>query len=161
MYNNYKNIRQGADILNTHDTINDVLVKLFNEIWELEEDAIITGEFKNITVNDMHIIEAIGPDEGKNMSAIARLLGITVGSLTTSMNGLVKKDYVVRERSELDRRVVNIRLTDKGMRAYEQHDNFHKKMTDAVINSLDETEVPVLTKTLSALSQFFREFKTQ
>lgn len=38
----------------------------------------------------MHIIEAVGL-EGGNMSSIAAKLDITVGSLTTSMNSLVKK----------------------------------------------------------------------
>ena len=77
--------------MSIHDTVNDILVNLFREILVVEENAIITGEFKNITVNDMHIIEAVGL-EGRNMSAIAKALGITVGSLTTSMNGLVKKE---------------------------------------------------------------------
>ena len=41
-------------------TINYVLVNLINEIWEVEGKAIITDEFKDITNNDMHVIEAIG-----------------------------------------------------------------------------------------------------
>ena len=51
----------------------------------------ITEEFKDLTNNDMHIIEAIGLGTGNNMSTIAKKLGITVGSLTTSMNSLVNK----------------------------------------------------------------------
>ena len=84
--------------------INDILVNLFHEIWELEEKAIITEEFKDLTNNDMHVIEAIGLGEGNNMSSIARKLNITVGSLTTAMNSLVNKAYVERRRSEKDRR---------------------------------------------------------
>lgn len=61
--------------------INQILVSLINEIWELEEKAIITDEFKDLTNNDMHVIEAIGLGEGNNMSSIARKLNITVGSL--------------------------------------------------------------------------------
>ena len=49
--------------MDAYKTINDTLVHLFNEIWELEEKAIITEEFKDITNNDMHIIEAIGLGE--------------------------------------------------------------------------------------------------
>ena len=30
------------NVVNTYETINDVLVHLFNEIWELEEKALIT-----------------------------------------------------------------------------------------------------------------------
>ena len=75
--------------MNAYETINDILVHLFNEIWELEEKAIITEEYKDISNNDMHIIEAIGLGKGNNMSAIAKNLNITVGSLTTSMISLV------------------------------------------------------------------------
>ena len=53
-------------------TINYVLVNLINEIWEVEGKAIITDEFKDITNNDMHVIEAIGLGEGNNMSTMQR-----------------------------------------------------------------------------------------
>ncbi|MCI8784296.1 MAG: winged helix DNA-binding protein [Dorea sp.] len=136
-------------------TINNVLVNLINEIWELEEKAIITEEFKDLTNNDMHVIEAVGTGDGKNMSSIARKLNITVGSLTTAMNSLVNKKYVERRRSEEDRRVVFVKLTPKGIRAFRHHEDYHRQMTQAVVDKLDETEMPVLLKTLDALSEFF------
>ena len=145
--------------MDTYKAINDILVHLFNEIWELEEKAIITEEYKDITNNDMHIIEAIGLGEGNNMSMIAKKLNITVGSLTTSMNSLVKKKYAERIRSEEDRRVVYIRLTEKGIKAYHHHEEFDKKMTDAVVEALDQEEVPVLVKTLNSLAEFFRSYR--
>lgn len=106
----------------------------------------------------MHIIEAIGLGTGNNMSTIAKKLGITVGSLTTSMNSLVNKKYAVRHRSEEDRRIVNIQLTEKGEKAYYHHANFHKKMVEAVVETLDEEEIPVLTKALDNLYQFFKTY---
>lgn len=147
--------------MNAHETINDILVHLFNEIWELEEEAIITEEYKDISNNDMHIIEAIGPGVDSTMSMVAKKLGITAGSLTTSVNSLVNKKYVVRERSESDRRVVYIRLTEKGRRAFLHHKDFHMQMTDAVIQSLDADEIPVLLKTLNSLSEFFRGYQAK
>ncbi|EGG82247.1 hypothetical protein HMPREF9477_01256 [Lachnospiraceae bacterium 2_1_46FAA] len=144
--------------MNTYETINDILVHLFNEIWELEEKAIITEEFKDITNNDMHIIEVIGLGEGSPMSAIAKKMNVTAGTLTTSMNSLVNKKYAVRERSEEDRRVVYIKLTEKGKKAYEHHAQFHHQMTEAVIKKLNEEEIPVLLKTLEGLSEFFRNY---
>ena len=143
--------------MNAYETINDILVHLFNEIWELEEKAIITEEYKDISNNDMHIIEAIGLGKD-NMSAIAKKLNITVGSLTTSMNSLVNKKYAVRIRSEEDRRVVYIRLTKKGEKAYRHHEDFHTQMTQAVVDKLTEEEIPVLLKTLNGLSEFFRNY---
>ena len=125
---------------------------------KLEEEAIITDEFKDITNNDMHIIEAVGLSGENTMSVVAKKLGITAGSLTTSVNSLVNKKYVIRQRSEEDRRVVFLKLTAKGKRAYEHHREYHRQMTDAVISRLDENEVAVLIKTLNGLSEFFRGY---
>ena len=144
--------------MDAYESINKILVHLFNDIWGLEEKAVITEEFKDLTNNDMHIIEVVGLGDGNNMSTIAKKLGITVGSLTTSMNSLVNKKYAVRHRSEEDRRIVNIKLTEKGEQAYHHHANFHKKMVEAVVETLDEEEIPVLTKALDNLYQFFKTY---
>ena len=138
-----------------YKAINDVLVNLINEIWELEEKAIITEEFKDLTNNDMHVIEAIGLGEGRNMSSIAKKLNITVGTLTTAVNSLVNKKYAVRRRSEEDRRVVFVSLTEKGERAYRHHEDYHRQMTRAILEKLEAEELPVLVKTLDALTEFF------
>lgn len=146
--------------MDAYKTINDILVNLFNEIWELEEKAIITEEFQDLTNNDMHVIEAVGLGEGNNMSAIAKKLKITVGSLTTAMNSLVNKAYVERHRSEKDRRVVYVRLTEKGVKAYRHHEDYHRQMTEAILAKLGEEEIPVLMKTLEGLTEFFRGYQS-
>ena len=144
-----------------YKVINDTLVSLINEIWRLEEKAIITEEFKDISNNDMHVIEAIGLGEGGNMSSIARKLNVTVGTLTTAMNSLVNKKYVTRQRSEKDRRVVFVKLTERGERAYPHHADYHRQMTEAILDKLDEKELPVLIKTLDALSEFFNGYSEE
>ena len=94
-------------------SLNELLVNLFNHVMDLEAKAVITEEYRDITNNDMHIIEAIGVEEPRNMSEIARRLSITVSTLTTNMNGLEKKGYIVRTRSVEDKRVVYVTLTEK------------------------------------------------
>jgi len=106
--------------MNDREVINDILVHLFNDIMALEEAAIIDKKYEDISNSEMHVLDAVGP-EGGNMSTIAAKLRITMGSLTTAMNRLVLKGYVERNRSETDRRVVNITLTEKGLLAYERH----------------------------------------
>lgn len=143
--------------MDAYRTINDTLVNLFNEIWELEKEAIITEEFKDITNNDMHIIEAIGLSGENTMSSVAKKLKITAGSLTTAVNALVRKAYVKRERSEEDRRVVYIALTEKGEKAFYHHEQFHRQMTNAVIEKLDDEEIDALVKMLKDISAFFQK----
>ncbi|MDD7220080.1 MAG: MarR family transcriptional regulator [Clostridia bacterium] len=142
-----------------YEAINDVLVNLFNEIMDLEERALITPEYKDISVNDMHIIDAVGIQEQKNMSSVARALGVTVGTLTTAMNNLVKKGYIYRTRSQKDRRVVLVSLSEKGEKAYYHHKDFHEKMVLAVLKDLNAEETEVLTEALVKLQKFFRSYQ--
>lgn len=137
-------------------TLNEVLVRLFRDITTIEERAIKTGEYKELTVNDMHVIEAIDVHEPKNMTTVAKALSVTTGTLTISVNGLVKKGYVNRTRSEEDRRVVLISLTSKGRRAFVQHQRFHQQMINAVVEGLTTEEQVILEKALCNANQFFR-----
>ena len=139
------------------ESLNELLVYLFNHIMDIERNELITGEFSDITTNDMHIIEAVGLKGHRNMSAVAQQLGITVGTLTITINRLVKKGYVIRQRSEKDKRVVHLALSEKGQRAYAHHQQFHEQVIDGVIEHLSKEELQVLTKALSGLISYFRK----
>ncbi len=147
----------------TNRTLNEMLVKLFNNVMDIEEKAVITGQFKDITNNDMHIIEAIGinADEPKSMSAIARKLSVTVGTLTTNMNSLENKGYIVRERSRTDKRVVFVFLTEKGKKAFYHHRDFHKNMIKSIVKDLDEDEMKIMIKCLLNLNDFFNKLENE
>ena len=146
---------------NALDAINTTLVHLFNEIWELEGEAVITEEYKDITNNDMHIIEAIGLGKDSTMSMVAKKMRITAGSLTTSINSLVKKGYVTRKRSEKDRRVVHIMLTERGEKAYFHHKNFHIQMVSCATENMNDHEIQSLLKLLQDLTSFFNRYKEE
>lgn len=142
--------------MSINNTLNDVLVKLFRNVNVIEERAIRTEEYKDVTTNDMHVIEAIGMEGARNMTSVARSLEVTTGTLTIAVNSLVKKGYVDRVRSEEDRRVVLVSLSGKGRRAYLHHRRFHEQMIDSVVAELTEEEQRVLEKALTKLNHFFR-----
>lgn len=137
--------------------LNEILVKLFRNITVIEERSLKRGEYKNVTINDMHVIEAIGLEEPKNMTSVAKTLAVTTGTLTISVNSLVKKGLVERVRSEEDRRVVLVSLSESGKQAYKYHQKFHKEMVDTALQDLSDKEKEILAKALSGLSDYFRQ----
>jgi len=143
--------------VDSYGTLNEVLVNLFRDVLEIEQKAVATSEFRDLTNNDLHVIEAIGLGQPKNMSSIARTLSVTVGTLTIAMNSLVKKGYVTRERGQADRRVVYISLSEKGKAAFMHHARFHQEMIQSVTEQLTAGELEALTKALTVLNQWFRE----
>ncbi|MBU3158936.1 MarR family transcriptional regulator [Clostridium frigoris] len=136
--------------------VNELLVETFSDITQIEQRALKEGILNDISVTEVHTIDAIGMYEYRTMSEVAQDLRITVGTLTTAINKLLKKGYVDRKRGEEDRRSVMITLTRKGKLAYRIHNRFHSNMVHATIDGLNEEEEEVLIKSLEKLNDFFK-----
>lgn len=136
--------------------LNELLVDTFNDILTIEQIALKAGRLNDLSVTEIHTINAIGMYVPRTMSEVASDLGITVGTLTTAINNLVKKGYVERRRNEADRRVVKVTLTRCGKLAYRVHEHFHAEMIKATIDGLTEDEEKVLAAALTKLNDFFK-----
>lgn len=141
------------------DEINESLVTIFSDVITIEETALKKSQFSDISITEMHTIEAIGMYKKKSSSEVAKQLSITVGTLTVSINNLEKKGYVERFRSEDDRRVVKLGLTTKGRFLFRVHQKFHRDMVKGVLTDLNENEEAALIKALHNLLNFLQDFK--
>lgn len=137
--------------------INELLVQLFNDILQIEEKSLREGVISDLSITEIHTIEAIGMYAEKSMSEVAQILKITVGTLTTAINKLIKKEYVERKRIEEDRRVVLVKLTKKGKLAYRIHEKFHHDMVNTAIDGLSDEEERILISSLNKINNFFKE----
>lgn len=160
MYNHFNLMFKlcGVVIVDYQKELNYFLVKVFNEILRIEEDCLRTGEFCNVSVREMHVIEAVSLAEksgGNRSSDIAQTLGVLAGTLTTSVKLLEKKGCITRKKDSRDRRIVRLYVTEKGKRAYAVHQSFHKKMVDDVLAALSRNEAKILIKGLKSLESFF------
>ncbi|WP_461206990.1 MarR family winged helix-turn-helix transcriptional regulator [Clostridium sp. DL1XJH146] len=139
-----------------NSVLNELLIEIFNDILVIEERAIKEEPLNDISITEMHTIEAVGMYEPRTMTVVAKDLDITVGTLTTAINNLVRKEYVSRERDDKDRRVVKIKLTKKGKLAYRIHEKFHLDMIKHTIEGLTEEEEVVLADALKKLNKYFK-----
>lgn len=137
--------------------INDLLVEIYDDITKIEENAIKKGEFKDLSITEIHTIDAVGMYGSKIMSEIALALKITMGTLTTAIDKLVKKGYIERKRSETDRRIVNVNLTRRGKLAYRIHEKFHKDMVKQIMNQFTEEEEAILVTALAKLNYHLKQ----
>lgn len=137
--------------------INELLVQLFNDVLQIEEQSLKEGVLSDISITEIHTIEAIGMYSERTMSEVAQKLKITVSTLTTAINKLIKKGYVERKRIEEDRRVVIIKLTKRGKLAFRLHQRFHGEMINNAIQGLSASEEEILISSLNKLNDFFKE----
>ena len=141
------------------ETVNDYLVSVFNDILTIEESELKNSQFNDLSITEMHTIEAIGMYKKKTSSEVAKELSITVGTLTVAINNLVKKGYVERLRSEDDRRVVKLGLTKKGKLLFRVHQHFHREMVKNILKGMEQEEEQALLRALKNLHDFLQEYK--
>jgi len=137
--------------------INKVLVEVYDDVNRIEEYSIKQGTFRDLSITEIHTIEAVGLYGSKTMSGVASALEITMGTLTTAVDKLIKKGYMERSRSNSDRRIVNVNLTKRGKLAYRIHEKFHLDMVRAIMLDYSEEEEEALLSALSKLNIHLKE----
>ena len=137
--------------------INKMLVEVYDDVNRIEEYSIKQGNFSDLSITEIHTIEAIGMYGCKTMSEIAAELDITMGTLTIAVDKLIKKGYMERSRSTLDRRIVNVNLTKRGKLAYRIHEKFHLDMVKIIMQDFTPQEEEVLLTALGKLNTHLKE----
>lgn len=140
----------------TRHTLNELLVDLFNYILLIEEKN-LRDMGVNLSMTEVHILEAIQKSESNMMSQIAKRLMVTQGTLTVSASKLVKKGYVERVRDEKDKRIVRLLLTEKADPILAIHEKFHEEMIDKLLNELELDKDAELIRSLKNIMKFFKE----
>lgn len=135
--------------------INTLLVDVFNHILRIEEATLKENNVK-LSMTEVHVLEAIKNTEVPTMGEVAKRLRITLGTLTTSINILVRKKMVFRYTDDSDRRKVYLKLTDEALKVLKIHDDFHEDMISSVFKDLKLEEDEVLLKSLENITNYFK-----
>lgn len=141
--------------------LNNFFVDTFNLILVGEERALQRAGINDLSMREMHVISVVASlnaHEQNTMSRIAEKLFISAGALTTAINILIKKGYVQRERSALDRRKVLVSLTPKAEKVLHKHDEFHDLLINHVAASLSKNELKLLTESLKRVRDLTHSF---
>ena len=135
--------------------LDSIMTKTFNSVMSIEERVLESRLTAGLTIAEVHTIVAIGLHGMSPMKTVAARLGVSVPTLTSAVNRLVKKGHVERVRDDAYRRLVLLRLTNSGRKACRAHDLFHKRMVVSAVEGLSRNEVEVLVKALTQVKAFF------
>ncbi|MFA5975139.1 MAG: MarR family transcriptional regulator [Elusimicrobiota bacterium] len=100
--------------------------------------------FDLLSNQEVNLILVAGRNEPGPMSNLAQKLNLSLSSVTGIVDRLVDKHLVCRERSEEDRRVVRVGLTEGGQKMYDQIFQAHLKISRGMMAMLNESEQDAL-----------------
>lgn len=114
-----------------------------------------------LTPKEMNAIVFVGKKEGCIMREISNFLNVADSTVTMLVDNLVKKKLVKRERSDEDRRIIKILLTDEGKAIYQDHLKAYQKLCRGMLLTLDEKEqdlyVDLMKKIASGAKEKFAD----
>ncbi|WP_250673888.1 MarR family transcriptional regulator [Paraclostridium ghonii] len=114
-------------------------------------------------INETHakILLFVHKHEHKQMSKINQYIGIQKGAFTTSVDILIDNGYIVKVKSEKDKRFTTLELTRKGQEmAIKLEENLYKSIND-MFDNLHEEEREEINDALNILSRFCMKNRTK
>lgn len=129
-----------------------MIARLSGYMGRMEDEAREQYNFKDLTVTQMHYLEAISELENPNLTELAGVLKLTKPTVTVLIDKLIEKDLVYRIQSDADRRSTHLHLTEKGKLINAMHGYAHRRMVEDIQKriSADEMEqfISILQKIL-------------
>ena len=107
-------------------------------------DAAACGPQFNLGHQDLRVVEHLGESGAQMMRSLAEHLGVAVNSMTNLVDNLEQKGLAHRTRSEIDRRVIHVELTDEGKKAYKAASNAKFLFHRALLSALTEEEQEIM-----------------
>ena len=129
--------------------IDSVLEEILNRNYSriIFNEEKILRKLSDITLKELRTLEVISKGEKNNRNTstfVAKSLGITLGTLTANIDRLIKKNLVVREKSEEDKRATVLLLTPEGRKVLKSYNNEHLAIIRNALKNLSDKEKVII-----------------
>ena len=115
--------------------LSDYFTYVANMTTVVEDRTMDRKQITDLTIGELHVVETVNSNNNKPMTLIAKKEHVTVGALTTCVNRLVQKGYLLRTRDEMDHRIILLSVTQKGKKVVKIHDEFHENILGLVLEN--------------------------
>jgi DNA-binding MarR family transcriptional regulator len=110
-----------------------------------------SGAPGDLTLAQLQVLAYVEHKDGPSQIAIARHLRVTRPTLVRTLNSLERKGLVTRTRSQPDRRIAHIALTDEGERVLRDYTAWREQRLGKLVKSLPAKTTTLLLRNLTAL----------
>ena len=105
-----------------------ILDEVLTKIESLHKPFHYFGTGIPIYRKEIHTLQAIGRHPKINITALAEHMGVTKGAMSQTVAKLIKKGMVRKQYAQGSKKEVILELTDLGLTAFRNHENFHMDM---------------------------------
>jgi DNA-binding MarR family transcriptional regulator len=132
--------------------IGDIFFQFQAKLQFFEREYLRKLGIDDVTPNEVKVLYIIGISNTKSMSEIADALKVTRGTLSITVDSLVKKGYVIRTRNKQDRRVIILYLTEKAIGIIKQYGKFFENLLLTLANDIEKEKLFVFEEIFEKLN---------
>ena len=139
--------------------LNRLLVLAYRKINKLEEGILHSVSGRDLSISEMHLLEAVGERKGEGIPLfeLAQRMELSAPTVTVAINKLVKKGFVLKRKSEKDKRSVIVELSRTGRKMNAAHRYFHEQMVRDIDRLLSPDERAGMLRGMEQLNRFFQD----
>lgn len=119
------------------DKIEEVVPAVMRGFAKMQTNELLKGK---ITLPQFFILSHLYKQGESKMSELANVMEVTTAAATGMMDRLVTSGYVMRLYDPKDRRVINIKLTQKGSDMVKRISHQRKQITSEVFSKISKEE---------------------
>ncbi len=116
----------------------------FRRLFRMFQNEVNELFTKYMPYNEFVVLRALKAKSPQMASQIAYEVEVTSSHITAVTDRLVKKEYVTRKRSDSDRRIVYLEITEKGREVAEKLEQVRLKYYKEKFSHLSEEEMKTM-----------------
>jgi len=130
----------------------------FSLLANCQEKEIRLAEIHSLTQAEFRCLRLFGADENINNKKIAERMNLSPSRLTRIIDGLVNKEYILREIDPNDRRNMRVCLSRKGQLLVQQLNKAYIEIHREILQDIEVEQhkplIAAMTQLLSALEKW-------
>lgn len=144
--------------METNSTAERLANLTFNLLANCQEKEVRLADVHGLTQAEFRCLRLFGADENLNNKQIAERMSLSPSRLTRIIDGLVKKEYIVREIDPNDRRNMRVSLSKKGQLLVQQLNRAYIDIHQDILQDIEKEQhkplITALDHLLSALNKW-------
>jgi len=116
------------DLFDSFNRMQDQVLAVVDLINAGHEDGVDYGSGDRLSPVEAHTIQAVGDNQGLNLTALARAMNVTKATMSERVKKLVSQGLLRKSRAIDNRKEILITLTEKGRLVQKGHEEMHRKM---------------------------------
>lgn len=121
--------------MNIHDELKKEFSILMHEIIIKSRKMVENGEYSNLITlcdRDITILSCIKSKEDITAREISLLLSVPKTTIVSAVSRLDSRGYLIKVENEKDKREKFLRLTEKGIKTNNEHENYENIILDSL-----------------------------